>query len=128
MPVFSATAIQISGVSTPSISKVTIDCFTARLFQDLFSLSSESLVAGEKPHDGRRYSTCTERLYLRVGRDSSPDRFFARHPGFDQGSTESRPTSTKCSCSAFTNVADQVGPPFIGCDKIALGNRSRLDL
>src|SRR6266571_3429685 len=29
MPVFSATAIQISGVNTPSMSKVTIDCFTA---------------------------------------------------------------------------------------------------
>src|SRR5258707_3578588 len=28
MPVFSATAIQISGVSTPTISSVTIDCFT----------------------------------------------------------------------------------------------------
>ena len=26
--VFSATAIQISGVSTPSMSRVTIDCFT----------------------------------------------------------------------------------------------------
>src|SRR4051812_31045010 len=29
MRVFSATAIQISGVNTPSMSKVTIDCFTA---------------------------------------------------------------------------------------------------
>src|SRR5689334_21938875 len=28
MPVFSATAIQISGTNTPSRSKVTIDCFT----------------------------------------------------------------------------------------------------
>src|SRR5436309_2574987 len=28
MPVFSETAIQISGVSTPSMSSVTIDCFT----------------------------------------------------------------------------------------------------
>src|SRR5436305_2812746 len=32
IPVFSATAIQISGVSTPSMSKVTIDCFTGREF------------------------------------------------------------------------------------------------
>src|SRR5438093_12417637 len=34
MPVFSATAIQISGVKTPSMSSVTIDCFTAaKLFR-----------------------------------------------------------------------------------------------
>src|SRR5215469_8280947 len=32
MPVFSATAIQISGVNTPSMSSVTIDCFTGREF------------------------------------------------------------------------------------------------
>src|SRR5439155_17740343 len=40
MPVFSETAIQISGVNTPSMSNVTIDCFTARVFQDFFCLSS----------------------------------------------------------------------------------------
>src|SRR5437667_460678 len=33
---------QISGVSTPSMSKVTIDCFTARVFQDSHDLSSGS--------------------------------------------------------------------------------------
>src|ERR1043166_3057555 len=35
MPVFSATAIQISGVSTPSMSRVTIDCFTGDTFSKL---------------------------------------------------------------------------------------------
>jgi hypothetical protein len=42
MPVFSATAIQISGVNTPSMSKVTIDCFTCGVFQNAARMSSMS--------------------------------------------------------------------------------------
>src|SRR6185436_2731005 len=41
MPVFSETAIQISGVNTPSISRVTIDCFTKKGFQFSRSMSSQ---------------------------------------------------------------------------------------
>src|SRR5205085_519742 len=43
MRVFSATAIQISGVSTPSMSRVTIDCFTGAVFQNPLAVSSGSL-------------------------------------------------------------------------------------
>src|SRR5579863_3367994 len=42
MPVFSATAIQISGTSTPSRSRVTIDCFTGPVFQKMRVVSSGS--------------------------------------------------------------------------------------
>src|SRR5687768_11149622 len=41
IPVFSATAIQISGTSTPSMSSVTIVCFTRGCFQDSEVLSSQ---------------------------------------------------------------------------------------
>src|SRR5258706_10457702 len=43
MPVFSATAIQISGVSTPSMSSVTIDCFTGGSFSVLERKSQRKL-------------------------------------------------------------------------------------
>src|ERR1017187_10215870 len=43
MPVFSATAIQISGVSTPSISRVTIDCFTGSSFSKCVTAVQHSL-------------------------------------------------------------------------------------
>src|SRR5271169_7211810 len=42
IPVFSATAIQISGTSTPSRSNVTMDCFTGAVFQNCAGLSSDT--------------------------------------------------------------------------------------
>src|SRR5664280_1311487 len=47
MPVFSDTAIQISGVNTPSMSRVTIDCFMdASLARTAGDVSSFVRIAG----------------------------------------------------------------------------------
>src|ERR1039458_3769748 len=43
MPVFSDTAIQISGVRTPSISRVTMDCFTGSSFSERTTSVQRSL-------------------------------------------------------------------------------------
>ena len=62
MPVFSATAIQISGVRTPSISSVTIDCFKRASFSKASDTVQPLRLSGLSPTPKLNYSVRSESL------------------------------------------------------------------
>src|ERR1051326_4946272 len=67
MPVFSETAIQISGVNTPSMSKVTIDCFTRGTFQFTGGVASRC-VAPLSEREAPSRSGCESAEHIGLGR------------------------------------------------------------